>query len=93
MYGSQTTLTVRIGICPTHSLSARLKIGLFLGRPLIAVDNLWGPERAGDKVSILDWIKFIFTTGIPGIPTFIANRPSVTDKRVTDVGGLRRRPH
>ncbi|KIM36572.1 hypothetical protein M413DRAFT_449109 [Hebeloma cylindrosporum] len=54
----------------------------FGGKPLIPVDNLRAPDRAGVKMSILDWIKFVLFTGIPNIPAFIHSRPAVADKRV-----------
>ena len=44
-----------------------------------------GHDRASQKMTILDWIKFIFLTGIPGIPAFISNRPSVVDARLASV--------
>jgi len=42
-------------------------------------------ERAGDKISIWDWIKFIFTVGLPNISSIIGNRPSVVDRRLEGV--------
>ena len=42
-------------------------------------------ERAGDKISICDWIKFIFTAGLPNILSFIGNRASVVDSRLDGV--------
>lgn len=54
------------------------------GRPLVAISNLRLPHRAGVKFSVWDWIGFIIST-IPYIPAFIASRPAVVDKRVTEV--------
>ncbi|KAH9480066.1 Hydrolase tropI [Psilocybe cubensis] len=53
----------------------------FNGRPLIPVNAMTLPDKPGVKLSTWDWIKFFFTV-IPNIPTFISNRPSVTDRRV-----------
>ncbi|KAJ2918928.1 hypothetical protein MD484_g1544, partial [Candolleomyces efflorescens] len=47
-----------------------------------------GHDRASQKMTILDWIKFIFLTGIPGIPAFISNRPSVVDARLASFFAL-----
>ncbi|TFK38922.1 dienelactone hydrolase endo-1,3,1,4-beta-D-glucanase [Crucibulum laeve] len=55
----------------------------FAGKPLIGLDVLVLPDRAGVKMSIFDWIKFIFKS-LPSIPAFLASRPSVADKRVHD---------
>jgi len=56
-----------------------------IGRPITPLDNLRAPDRAGVKMSILDWIKFILFAGIPNIPAFIHSRPAVADKRVISV--------
>jgi len=54
----------------------------FAGKPLIPVDELRFPDRAGVKMTIMDWVKFILFTGIPSLPAFIRSRPSVADKRI-----------
>ena len=54
------------------------------GRPLIPLDTMV-IERAGEKWSIWQWIKFVAVTGIPNLPAFISNRPSVVDKRLDSV--------
>ncbi|KAF8955832.1 dienelactone hydrolase endo-1,3,1,4-beta-D-glucanase [Flammula alnicola] len=61
------------------NLAERLECDVW---PLISVNNLSAPDRAGVKLSILDWIKFILFTGIPNIPAYISSRPSVADERV-----------
>lgn len=53
----------------------------FNGKPLIPLDTMM-IERAGEKWSIWQWIKFVVGTGIPNFPAFISNRPSVADKRL-----------
>jgi len=42
-------------------------------------------ERPGDKISIWDWIKFIFTVAIPNVSSIIGNRASVVDPRLEGV--------
>jgi len=54
---------------------------LFAGKPLLGVDQLNLPDRAGIKMSAWDWVKFLFAV-LPSIPTFIRNRPSVVDVRI-----------
>lgn len=56
-----------------------------IGRPITPLDNLRTPDRAGVKMSILDWVKFILFAGIPNILAFIHSRPAVADKRVISV--------
>jgi len=53
------------------------------GRPLIPLDTMT-IDRAGEKWSIWQWIKFVVTS-IPNLPAFISNRPSVVDKRLNSV--------
>ncbi|PPQ71948.1 hypothetical protein CVT25_002826 [Psilocybe cyanescens] len=53
----------------------------FNGRPLIPLDVMVRPDKPGVKLTIWDWIKFIWII-IPNVPAFISNRPSVSDKRV-----------
>ncbi|KAF4623970.1 hypothetical protein D9613_002402 [Agrocybe pediades] len=59
----------------------------FNGQPLIDAESIKLPERPGQKLSTMDWIKFILVV-IPRIPTFIRNRPSVVDKRLESFIGL-----
>ncbi|KDR77585.1 hypothetical protein GALMADRAFT_245735 [Galerina marginata CBS 339.88] len=54
----------------------------FDGRPLVAVDNLSTPDRAGKKMTNLDWIKLVLSS-VPSLPAYIHSRPSAVDKRVT----------
>ncbi|KAF8148245.1 dienelactone hydrolase endo-1,3,1,4-beta-D-glucanase [Crassisporium funariophilum] len=55
----------------------------FKGQPLVAINDLRAPDRAGVKMSVMDWVKFILFSGIPSLPAFIRSRPSVADQRVT----------
>jgi len=95
-YGFQTTLTVSwTGTSQCSSETRRpsasnRRIFYYLickltGRPITPLDNLRAPDRAGVKMSVLDWIKFIIFAGIPSIPAFIHSRPAVADKRVISV--------
>ncbi|KAG6840737.1 hypothetical protein C0991_004755 [Blastosporella zonata] len=54
----------------------------FQGRPLVDVDSMLLPDRAGVRMSIAQWLKFILAA-IPKIPAFISNRPSVVDGRLS----------
>ncbi|KAF8148251.1 dienelactone hydrolase endo-1,3,1,4-beta-D-glucanase [Crassisporium funariophilum] len=54
----------------------------FNGRPLLPVDAMAIPDRAGVKISWWQWVKFIVTIGIPNLPAIISNTPSVVDKRI-----------
>jgi len=54
----------------------------FLGTPLIPVDAMVLSDRAGVKISLWRWIKFIFTVGIPNIGSFWRNRPSRLDPKL-----------
>ncbi|KAJ2928419.1 hypothetical protein H1R20_g8682, partial [Candolleomyces eurysporus] len=67
----------------------------FQGRPLIPLNAMSGPDKASQKMSILDWIKFIFLNGIPSIPAFISSRPSVVDARLASFFALlkEKKPH
>ncbi|TFK22946.1 dienelactone hydrolase endo-1,3,1,4-beta-D-glucanase [Coprinopsis marcescibilis] len=53
----------------------------FAGRPIVDLNTLVAPQRADQKMTILDWIKMIILT-IPKIPAFVASRPSVVDRRL-----------
>ncbi len=53
-----------------------------IGKPLIPLGAMTLADRAGVKISLWKWIKFIFTVGLPNIMSFISNRPSVVDSRV-----------
>jgi len=54
------------------------------GKPLVTKSHTL-PDRAEEKMTVLDWIKFIFINGLPNIPRFISNRPSVVDARLVSV--------
>jgi hypothetical protein len=54
------------------------------GKPLVEEGELKMPERAGEKIGVLVWTKF-FLRLIIRLPRFIANRPSVADKRIQTV--------
>ncbi|KAJ3576564.1 hypothetical protein NP233_g356 [Leucocoprinus birnbaumii] len=54
---------------------------IFNGKPFVREDQLQMPERAGDKIGALKWMKFGFLM-LTGLPRFIASRPSVADKRI-----------
>jgi len=82
MFGFQTILMVSLHC---SFLSLQDLIWEPIGKPLIPLDSLRAPDRAGVKMSFLDWIKFILFVGIPNIPAFIHSRPSVADKRVISV--------
>ncbi|KAG5638341.1 hypothetical protein H0H81_000584 [Sphagnurus paluster] len=56
----------------------------FQGRPLVDVDSLLLPDRAGVKMSLFQWLKFILKT-IPKVPAFLHSRPSVADARLARV--------
>ncbi|KAF8997179.1 Alpha/Beta hydrolase protein [Cyathus striatus] len=53
----------------------------FAGKPLIGLNQLVLPDRAGVKMTIWDWVKFVVAI-LPNIPAAISSRPSVADKRV-----------
>ncbi|TEB27396.1 dienelactone hydrolase endo-1,3,1,4-beta-D-glucanase [Coprinellus micaceus] len=53
----------------------------FAGRPIIPLDAMNMPDKAEQRATVLDWIKFVFN-GIPAIPGFIRNRASVVDARL-----------
>ncbi|KAF8069025.1 dienelactone hydrolase endo-1,3,1,4-beta-D-glucanase [Lyophyllum atratum] len=57
---------------------------LFIGQPLVDVDSLLLPDRAGVKMTTFSWLKFIIKT-IPKIPAFIRSRPSVVDNRFIEI--------
>ncbi|KIJ93854.1 hypothetical protein K443DRAFT_12573 [Laccaria amethystina LaAM-08-1] len=48
------------------------------GRPLIPLDTMT-LDRAGEKWSIWQWIKFVAVIGIPNLPAIFSSRPSVVD--------------
>jgi dienelactone hydrolase len=54
------------------------------GRPIIPLDAMNMPDKAEQRATVLDWIKFVFN-GIPAIPGFIRNRASVVDARLESV--------
>lgn len=54
----------------------------FAGEPLISHTAMELPDKPGQRPGFFGWLKFIFTIGIPAIPTIIRNRPSVVDQRV-----------
>ncbi|KAG6918342.1 hypothetical protein DXG01_014991 [Tephrocybe rancida] len=54
----------------------------FQGRPLVDVDMILLPDRAGVRMSIMQWLKFILAT-IPKLPAVISSRPSVVDARLS----------
>ncbi|KAJ8696640.1 hypothetical protein PTI98_006491 [Pleurotus ostreatus] len=59
------------------------------GRPLVNVDDLLLPDRAGVKMTFANWVTFIKKT-IPKIPAFLHNTPSKVDPRIHDfILGLR----
>ncbi|KAF9457747.1 dienelactone hydrolase endo-1,3,1,4-beta-D-glucanase [Collybia nuda] len=53
----------------------------FEGKPLIALHHLLIPDRAGVKMGVLDWLKFVLIA-VPRVPAFISSRPSVVDARL-----------
>ncbi|KAJ7600999.1 dienelactone hydrolase endo-1,3,1,4-beta-D-glucanase [Mycena floridula] len=55
---------------------------LFAGDVPVRPDQLNTPERVGEKMSLLGWIKLIFNL-IPGIPSLYRSRPSVVDQRIS----------
>ncbi|KIM36570.1 hypothetical protein M413DRAFT_449107 [Hebeloma cylindrosporum] len=60
----------------------------FAGKPLLPVDCMVLPDRAGVKYSPWTWIKFFFAIVLPSIPSIIRNRPANTDPRVISLIGL-----
>ncbi|RDB27813.1 Hydrolase tropI [Hypsizygus marmoreus] len=54
----------------------------FAGKPLAPVRSLLTPDRAGVRMGVCQWLKFIIYT-IPSIPAFIQSRPSVADARLS----------
>lgn len=57
---------------------------MVLGRPLVNVDDLLLPDRAGVKMTFANWVTFVKKT-IPKIPAFLHNTPSKVDLRIHDV--------
>ncbi|KAF9034372.1 dienelactone hydrolase endo-1-3,1,4-beta-D-glucanase [Panaeolus papilionaceus] len=69
------------------NLATRLRCDVWVpdylaGRPLVDLDDLRAPDRAGVKLSIIDKVKWIVLSVLPKILAYISNRPSVVDKRV-----------
>lgn len=54
----------------------------FLGRPLLPADIMVLADRAGVKITLWQWIKFIITVAIPNIGSFWRNRPSRVDPKL-----------
>ncbi|KAG6829710.1 hypothetical protein H0H92_003745 [Tricholoma furcatifolium] len=54
----------------------------FQGRPLADVNSMLLPDRAGVKMSILQWTKFVLAT-IPKLPAAFSSRSSVVDARLS----------
>jgi len=53
------------------------------GKPLAKTTN--SPDRAEEKMTVLDWIKLIFMNGPTYIIRAIMSRPSVVDARLASV--------
>lgn len=58
------------------------------GRPILPLNHLSLPDRAGAKLSMWDWVKLIITT-IPRAPAFWASRPAILDARLSKVHSIR----
>lgn len=84
MFGYRTTLQVRRMALMPVTCYCTYRLFYSVGRPLIAVDALLVPDRAGVKLGIFGWIKFIVGT-IPSIPAFVHSRPTVADARISKV--------
>ncbi|KAG6815851.1 hypothetical protein H0H87_010767, partial [Tephrocybe sp. NHM501043] len=56
-------------------------------RPLVDVDSMLLPDRAGVRMSLMQWLKFIVAT-IPKLPAVISSRPSVVDARISKVSHI-----
>ncbi|KIY64968.1 dienelactone hydrolase endo-1-3,1,4-beta-D-glucanase [Cylindrobasidium torrendii FP15055 ss-10] len=54
---------------------------LFAGKPPVQPKDMELPERAGEKLGFLGWVKFIIHL-LPYIPAMYSQRPTVTDIRV-----------
>jgi carboxymethylenebutenolidase len=50
------------------------------GNPPVRPEQMKIPERPGQKLGFLDYLNFIWVI-LTRLPSFIANRPAVTDKR------------
>jgi hypothetical protein len=48
------------------------------------VDALLIPDRAGVRMGVLGWLKFIIKI-VPSIPLFLASRPAIVDARLSKV--------
>lgn len=51
----------------------------------MALNALNLPTRAGVKLTVFDWLKFVIGM-LPSIPGLIRNRASVVDPRLSSVG-------
>ncbi|KAJ8496664.1 hypothetical protein ONZ45_g12362 [Pleurotus djamor] len=59
------------------------------GRPLVDLDSLLLPDRAGVQMTISDWVKFILAA-IPKVPAFLHSTSSKADARIHGfITGLR----
>ena len=82
--------TVKLDVCEPVKLSAGMRYVIVpparAGGPKIHLEaeKLKMPERAGEKLTWMDWANFIFTM-IPRIPILYSNRPSVVSGRITKV--------
>lgn len=50
----------------------------------MGINDFQRPDRAGEKMTLLQWIRF-FLALIPRIPAFIFSRPSIVDQRLSSV--------
>jgi hypothetical protein len=57
------------------------------GYPLLPVDHLVLPDRAGVKFGVLGWLRLIIKA-LPHLPAFWASRPSVVDDRLAKVHSI-----
>ena len=80
MCGFQTTSKVRDRASANPLSYSRLT----KGRPILPLDLLTLPDRAGVKLGVVDWLKLIIKV-LPRVPAFYASRPAVIDARLSKV--------
>ncbi|KAF5340564.1 hypothetical protein D9611_007301 [Ephemerocybe angulata] len=62
---------------------------LFQGSPILPLSAMSAmPDRADQRPTILEWVRFIFGNIFPALPRFIRNRPSVVDARIASLLAL-----
>ncbi|KAF6759166.1 dienelactone hydrolase endo-1,3,1,4-beta-D-glucanase [Ephemerocybe angulata] len=60
----------------------------FAGRPPVPLNAMNMPDKADQRPTVWDWLKFIFINGIPVLPGIIRNRPSVVAVRLASFFAL-----